>query len=91
MNRERVLKVVLVAGGLLFTACDLVQQRAILWHPNRSLTADTADCNDDEPLFHTLGFSCCLAARNPSAHRSLIAFTEVAALLTGPSWLSWSS
>jgi hypothetical protein len=70
MNRERALKVVLVLVGLLFTA-GIYPLTMSLWHPSPS----------DDPgdtmmlsLYVTLGILLLIAVRNPSAHRSLIAF-----------------
>jgi hypothetical protein len=72
MNRERMRKVVLVVVGLLFSATIYPLMRSSsLWQPNQS--------EDIEPmmlsLFVTLGIFLLIAARNPSANRSLIAFT----------------
>jgi uncharacterized membrane protein YoaK (UPF0700 family) len=70
MNRERTLKVVMVLVGLLFLAgvYPLVMS---LWKMNQS------DYGDDMmlSLYVTLGIFLLTAARNPSANRSLIAFT----------------
>ncbi len=65
MIRERALKVVLVIVGLLFLATlyPLVQM-----HLEESLQMMLS-------LYVTLGVFLLLAARNPSANRSLIAFT----------------
>jgi hypothetical protein len=69
MNRERVLKVVLVIVGLLFSATayplitSLLQEKEATFGPMML------------SLYVTLGIFLLLAARNPSAHRSLIAFT----------------
>lgn len=72
MRRERALKVVLVVVGLLFSAA--VYPAAMdLWHGNPSDTGDTMM----ESLYFTLGIFLLLAARSPSAHRSLIAFCRV--------------
>jgi hypothetical protein len=71
MNRERALKVVLVLVGLIFTAAiyPLVTSVRSDWQANKE---------DAEPMFIslyvTLGIFLLLAARNPSAHRSVIAF-----------------
>jgi hypothetical protein len=72
MIRERTLKVVLVVVGLLFSATIYPLMRSSsLWQPNQS--------EDIEPmmlsLYVTLGIFLLIAARNPSANRSLIAFT----------------
>ncbi len=71
MRRERALKGGLVLVGLLFTA-GLYPLSMSLWHPSPS----------DDPgdtmmlsIYVTLGILLLAAARNPSAHRSLIAFT----------------
>ena len=70
MWRERALKVVLVLLGLLFSA-GVYPVADSLWHANQS------DYGDDMmlSLYVTLGIFLLLAARNPSANRSLIAFT----------------
>jgi len=71
MLRERVLKVLLVAIGLLFVAgvYPLVTSIGSCWQANRENT---------DPMFIsiyvTLGIFLLLAARNPSAHRSVISF-----------------
>ena len=72
MIRERTRKVVLVVVGLLFSATIYPLMRSSsLWQPNQS--------EDIEPmmlsLYVTLGIFLLIAARNPSANRSLIAFT----------------
>ncbi len=71
MIRERALKVVMVLVGLLFVAAIYPVLMA-LWHPGPS--DDTGDTMMMS-LYFTLGVFLLLAARNPSAHRSLIAFT----------------
>jgi uncharacterized membrane protein HdeD (DUF308 family) len=69
MTRARALKVLLVVVGLLFlaTAYPLMMS---LWHAKQAAY---------EPmmlsLYATLGIFLLLAVRNPSADRSLIAFT----------------
>ena len=69
MNRERALKVVLVLVGLLFLAgvypvVDSLRQIKVV------------DADPMMPsIYVTLGVFVLLAARNPSANRSLIAFT----------------
>ena len=72
MNRERALKVVLVLVGLLFLA-GVYPVADSLWHAN----ANQSDYGDDMmlSLYVTLGIFLLLAARNPSANRSLVAFT----------------
>ena len=69
MIRERALKVVLVLVGLLFTAA-VYPAASDLWHGDASDTGDTMMMS----LYFTLGIFLLLAVRNPSAHRSLIAF-----------------
>ena len=71
MNRERALKVVLVLVGLLFSAgiYPVVTSVRSGWETNKE---------DALPmmlsLYVTLGIFLLLAARNPSANRSVIAF-----------------
>jgi hypothetical protein len=72
MIRERTLKIVLVLVGLLFLAGIYpLTKSSSLWQPNQS--------EDVEPMmlsvYVTLGVFLLVAARNPSANRSLIAFT----------------
>jgi hypothetical protein len=71
MNRERVLKVVMVPVGLLFVAA-IYPVAMSLWHPSPS--DDTGDTMMMSVYF-TLGVFLLVAVRKPSAHRSLIAFT----------------
>jgi hypothetical protein len=66
MNRERALKVVLVSAGLLFTA--LVYPLVLFVKQEPALAMMLS-------LYVTLGIFLLLASRNPSANRSLIAFT----------------
>jgi hypothetical protein len=70
MWRDRALKIVLVLVGLLFTAA-VYPLVGSLRDPAGSDTGDTMMMS----LYFTLGIFLLLAARNPSAHRSLIAFT----------------
>ena len=70
MNRERALKVVMVLVGLLFVAA-IYPVAMSLWHPSPS--DDTGDTMMMS-LYITLGVFLLVAARKPSAHRSLIAF-----------------
>jgi peptidoglycan/LPS O-acetylase OafA/YrhL len=71
MNREKALKILLVLLGLLFVASvyPLVASVRSGWQANRE---------DALPmmlsLYVTLGVFLLLAARNPSANRSVIAF-----------------
>jgi hypothetical protein len=69
MWRERALKIVLVLVGLLFSAgvYPLVMS---FWQPNQSEYAAMM-----LSVYVTLGVFLLLAARNPSANRSLVAFT----------------
>jgi|SRR5579872_821624 len=71
MNRERALKVVVVLVGLLFVAAIYPVVMA-LWHPSPS--DDTGDMMMMS-LYFTLGVFLLVAARKPSAHRSLVTFT----------------
>jgi len=77
MNRERALKVVLVLVGLLFLA-GVYPLTMFLWHPNQSEAALTMMLG----VYFTLGIFVLLAARNPSANRSLIAFTAWSSLVS---------
>jgi|SRR2546427_11362348 len=70
MNRERALKVVLVLVGLLFLA-GVYPVVMYLWRPGNESPGDAMMLS----LYVTLGVFLLLAARNPSANRSLIAFT----------------
>jgi uncharacterized membrane protein HdeD (DUF308 family) len=69
MNRERALKILLVLVGLLFLA-GVYPLTMSLWQANQA---------EIEPmmlsLYVALGIFLLLATRNPSANRSLIAFT----------------
>jgi hypothetical protein len=69
MKRERVLKVVLVVVGLLFSA-GVYPLIGGLLHPADSDTGDSMMMS----LYFALGVFLLIAVRNPSAHRSLIAF-----------------
>ena len=66
MKRERALKVVLVVVGLLF--CAAVYPLVLMAKQDPALAMMMS-------LYATLGVFLLLASRNPSAHRSLIAFT----------------
>jgi hypothetical protein len=70
VNREGALKVVLVVVGLLFVA-TIYPVLIFLWQPHQVDAALPMMLS----LYVTLGVFVLLAARNPSAHRSLIAFT----------------
>ena len=69
MIRERALKIVLVLVGLLFCAA-LYPVIGGLRDPANSDTGDTMMMG----IYASLGISLLIAARNPAAHRSLIAF-----------------
>jgi hypothetical protein len=66
MLRERALKIALVVVGLLFLA--LVYPMTMFFSREPALAMMLS-------LYVTLGIFLLLAARNPSAHRSLIDFT----------------
>jgi len=66
MRRERALKVVLVLVGLLFSAGVYPLVMFVRQEPALAMMLS---------LYVTLGVFLLLAARNPSAKRSLIAFT----------------
>jgi hypothetical protein len=74
MNREKALKVLLVVVGVFFTA-TVIRVVQVLWQSPQA---------DAEPmlfsLYVTLGILLLLAARNPSEHRSLIAFAAWSSL-----------
>jgi hypothetical protein len=70
MLRERVLKVVLVVVGMLFSASVLPVMDS-LSHQNQSMYTFDMTLS----LYVALGVFLLMAARNPSANRSLIAFT----------------
>ena len=69
MVRERALKIVLVIVGLLFSAAVYPAIGGVL-DPAHSDTGDTMMMG----LYFALGIFLLIAVRNPSAHRSLIAF-----------------
>src|SRR3984885_3230183 len=66
MNRERALKILLALVGLLF--CALAYPLVMFARQEPSLSMMFS-------LYVTLGVFLLLAVRNPSANRSLIAFT----------------
>src|ERR1700730_1431190 len=66
MRRERALKVVLVVVGLIF--CGLVYPLTVFGRQEPALAMMLS-------VYVTLGIFLLLAARDPSANRSLIAFT----------------
>ncbi|HET7871274.1 MAG TPA: DUF6632 domain-containing protein [Terriglobales bacterium] len=69
MIRQRALKVVLVVVGLAFTAM-IYPTTMILLHQDKSGYTDAMMGS----IYITLGILLLMAVRNPSAHRSLIAF-----------------
>ena len=70
MNRERALKIVLVLVGLLFSA-GVYPVTDSLRHANQSMYSEVMMLS----LYVALGIFLLIAVRNPSANRSLIAFT----------------
>ena len=70
MRRQRALQIVLGLVGLLFSAA-IFPVVGGLRDPAHSDTGDTMMMG----VYCTLGIFLLIAARNPSAHRSLIAFT----------------
>jgi len=66
MNRERALKVVLVVVGLIFCCLAYPLMMFVKREPALAMMLS---------VYVTLGIFLLLAARNPSANRSLIAFT----------------
>lgn len=66
MIRERALKVVLVLVGLVFTAAV---------YPLLAMKLDDQALRMMLSVYATLGIFLLLAVRNPTEHRSLIAFT----------------
>lgn len=69
MRRERMLKVLLVLVGLLFTAAAYPMAQ-ILWYREQPKYETAMGLS----VYATLGIMLLLAVRKPSAHRSLIAF-----------------
>lgn len=70
MARKRALQFTLILTGLLYSAALYVVVMA-LWHPGPN-----ENTGDDMmmSLYFTMGVFLLIAVRNPSAHRSLIAF-----------------
>jgi tellurite resistance protein TehA-like permease len=81
MKRERIRQVILALVGLSFVGL-LYPLCSDLWHSNWLLQMNNNEC---EPMFLSffvaLGFFLLLAVRQPSAHRSLIAFAAWWSLL----------
>ena len=69
MSRERALKILLALAGLFFVA-GLYPLITSMLHPKQSDFPDQMMLS----IYATLGAFLLLAIRNPSAHRSLIAF-----------------
>ena len=69
MNREKVLKILLVLLGLVFVAA-VYPIVMYLWQPGNEAPGDTMMLS----LYFALGVFLLLAVRNPTAHRSLIAY-----------------
>src|ERR1700741_4812028 len=80
MRRERALKVVLVVVGLIFSAgiYPMVTSVRDGWQANREDALPMA-----LSLYVTLGIFLLLAAHNPSANRSVIAFAAWANIAHG--------
>lgn len=81
MNREGVLKVVLVLVGLIFVLgvyplMMYLWPSGWRWQPNQPEYEQMI-----LGVYATLGIFLLLASRNPSAHRSLIAFTAWSSLV----------
>jgi len=70
MRRQRVLKAVLVLVGLVFSA-GVYPVAESLWQQNQSMYTFDMMLS----LYVALGIFLLIAARNPAANRSLIAFT----------------
>jgi hypothetical protein len=75
MRRERVLQVVLVVVGVLFTA-GIYPLAMRLLHPQKCEYSDVMLLS----LYVTLGIFLLVAVRSPSAYRSLIAFAAWSSL-----------
>lgn len=69
MTRERGLKAVLVLAGLIFVGM-LYPISMYLWRPGNEPPGDTMMLS----LYFAMGIFLLLAIRNPSAHRSFIAY-----------------
>lgn len=81
MKRERIRQIILALLGLFFVGL-LYPLCSDLWHSSWLVDMNNNEC---EPMFLsffvTLGFFLLLAARQPSAHRSLILFAAWWSLL----------
>ena len=83
MNRERILRAVLVAVGLIFLVgvyplMMYLWPSGWRWQPNQPAYEQMI-----LGVYATLGIFLLMAARNPSEHRSLIAFTAWSSLVHG--------
>ena len=83
MNRERILQAVLVVVGLIFLLgvyplMMYLWPTGWRWQPNQPEYEQMI-----LGIYATLGIFLLLAARNPSQHRSLIAFTAWSSLVHG--------
>jgi hydrogenase/urease accessory protein HupE len=83
MNRERILRAVLVAVGLIFLfgvypLMMYLWPSGWRWQPNQPQYEQMI-----LGVYATLGIFLLMAARNPSEHRSLIAFTAWSSLVHG--------
>ncbi len=83
MNRERILQVVLVAVGLIFLLgvyplMMYLWPSGWRWQPNQPEYEQMI-----LGVYATLGIFLLMAARNPSQHRSLIAFTAWSSIVHG--------
>ena len=81
MKLELVRQIILAIVGLFYIAL-LYQLCSELWHSHWLLEMNNNEC---EPMFLSffvgLGFFLLLTVRNPSAHRTLIAFSGWSAVL----------
>ncbi len=77
MNRQRALRIVLVLVGILFLALAYPMFVFVRQEPALSMMFS---------LYVTLGVFLLLAVRDPSAHRSLIAFTAWSSFAHG-AWM----
>ena len=81
MNRERALKVVLVVVGLIFSSPIYPLTMFVRQEPAPAMMLS---------LYVTLGIFLLLASRNPSANRSLIAFTAWSSFVHAVLMAGWA-